>query len=227
MNNYSTSRAEILSQAAQIKELLKRGLSSREIVTLMPTVTMNRVWRARVRLKMPKLKRGRKQGSSNTDTAKRADKARKLKALGLSYSKIGKELGVTPQAVVKYLRFKPKTRAEFCSRCGKPQTTGNLIHYHHTDYSNNVAIPVCGVCHALIETNSKRDVFVSMFSGRKVLDYEELSAAISAPESTHREWCRWAGILLVRASSKRRKKSMIEELDALEGFQDSEPEESV
>lgn len=98
----------------------------------------------RKQLGLPLFKRGRPKGTFDLERQERIKQAKQMKIDGATYAEIGKKLGITRQCAQQYLRYIPEVRATHCSLCGK---TARQIHYHHTDYSNDTAIPLCPSCH--------------------------------------------------------------------------------
>lgn len=88
-----------------------------------------------------------KPGPKKTDRViQLAEKAKALRAAGVSFPKIAKmpEFSMSHQMVQKMITSNPKAGSGPCSKCGRDC---ECLHRHHTDYAKDKVIHVCPTCH--------------------------------------------------------------------------------
>lgn len=84
------------------------------------------------------------------------EKIMRLKASGVSYSRIGSRLKMSDTAVQHMLSKDLPKAAGKCAKCG---TTKRLVN-HHYDYTGDKVFILCVTCHAKVHTAKGNAYFV-------------------------------------------------------------------
>lgn len=141
-----------MASPPEIESLLKLGNRPYDIMKLFPKTTHSQIQAVRRRLGIAPFKSGRRPGGGQRSkrVAERIEKAKLMKASGLTYKQIGKHFGVSRQMVQQYLR--PNiTVLEKCAKCG---ATENLL-VHHRDYRFGLIEILCTSCHSKLHSRRK------------------------------------------------------------------------
>lgn len=133
----------------EIKRLLISGKRPREIKETLRGVSGSAISKIREKLGLPKFLKGRPERFENE---KLPVLIRKLKALGLSYSQIGKAFGFSHQRAQQYILKRYGTVPNQIKKCSVCNKLVKRIHRHHSNYLTNHTVMMCNSCHRKLHT---------------------------------------------------------------------------
>lgn len=132
---------ELYESGATTEQLQERfGLKSPSMVSYYISVS-----------KLPPRSPGRRPGETGK-TIEIRTMARKMKADGMTYAKIGKHFGVTRQRIQQIITTHEAVKNGKCENCGRECKS---LHRHHTDYMKDKISNLCCACHTRSHKKTK------------------------------------------------------------------------